>query len=398
MSPVARRFIVEADGGSRGNPGPAAYGAAVIDEQTGELVAELYEHIGEATNNVAEYRGALAGLACVHAIDPEAHVEVRMDSKLVVEQMSGRWQIKHAAMRDLARQVREAHPPAHVHYRWVPREHNRRADALANRALDEAADGRRTSRVLVDRSMDVVGEVEEAQVRANVEAAVRPPNRMVGWADLGQPTVTVLARHGATQMSLEKRFSGSGGTDPELAPLGIQQATALAAELAARGTIERIVASPMARTRETAAIVSQALGFPVEIDDGLAECDFGEWEGLTFGEVRDRWPGQLEDWLQSEDVEAPGGESFAQLRDRVLAARDRILRDSQGDTVLVVAHVTPIKAMVTDALDAPLHTVYRMELAPCSITTLSWFPDGNASMFGFAESAHLRGIEAPNGI
>jgi len=393
---MARRFIVEADGGSRGNPGPSAYGAVVIDADTGEVLANLAEYLGVATNNYAEYSGAIAGLRHAATLDSTADVEVRLDSRLVVEQMSGRWQIKHADMRELAKQARAAFTPTQVSYTWVPREQNRRADALVNAALDAAAAG--VSVPLTTAAMDVIGEAEEQQARATLTDATRPRNRMVGWADLGTPTVTVLARHGATAMSVEKRFSGLGGSDPALSRLGEEQAMALAAELVARGGIERIVSSPLQRTRQTAAIAAASLNLPVEIDEGLAECAFGEWEGLTFSEVRERWPEELDAWLQSADVQAPGGESFTDVRTRVLAARDRILKDSAGQTVLVVAHVTPIKAMVTDALDAPLHSIYRMELAPCSLTTLSWFADGNASMFGFAEAAHLRHIAAPQGI
>ncbi|MCX8526686.1 MAG: bifunctional RNase H/acid phosphatase [Candidatus Nanopelagicales bacterium] len=403
---MARHFIVEADGGSRGNPGPSAYGSVVIDGATGEVIAQLAEYLGVATNNFAEYSGAIAGLRHAAEVDSEASVEVRLDSRLVVEQMSGRWQIKHADMRELAKQARAAFPPAQVTYTWVPREQNRRADALVNAALDAVAAG--VSGRLTTAAMDVIGEAEEQQVRATIEDATRPRNlmsdatrprnRMVGWADLGTPTVTVLARHGATAMSVDKRFSGLGGSDPALSRLGEEQAMALAAELVARGGIERIVSSPLQRTMQTAAIASASLNLSVDVDDGLAECNFGEWDGLTFTEVRERWPDELDAWLASADVSAPGGESFNDVRARVLAARDRILKDSAGQTVLVVAHVTPIKAMVTDALDAPLHSIYRMELAPCSLTTLSWFADGNASMFGFAEAAHLRHIVAPTGI
>ena len=124
------------DGGSRGNPGPAAYGALVRDAVTGVVLAELAEYLGEVSNNVAEYRGAIAGLQHAHEIDPAATVEVRMDSKLVVEQMSGRWQIKHPDMRTLAMQAREVLPYGNVTYSWIPRNDNKHADALANEALD----------------------------------------------------------------------------------------------------------------------------------------------------------------------------------------------------------------------------------------------------------------------
>jgi probable phosphoglycerate mutase len=135
---VTRRFIVEADGGSRGNPGAAAYGALVRDAVDGVVLAERAERIGTASNNVAEYRGLIAGLEAVRDLDPSAEVEVRMDSKLVVEQMSGRWRIKHPDMRSLALQARDILAPDQVRYVWVPRADNRAADALVNQALDAA--------------------------------------------------------------------------------------------------------------------------------------------------------------------------------------------------------------------------------------------------------------------
>ncbi len=134
-----RKLIVEADGGSRGNPGPAGYGALVRDADTGEILAEKSESIGVATNNVAEYSGLIAGLRAAKEIDPRASVQVRMDSKLVVEQMSGRWKIKHPDMKPLARTASEAADGfSGVTYEWVPRERNQDADRLANEAMDSA--------------------------------------------------------------------------------------------------------------------------------------------------------------------------------------------------------------------------------------------------------------------
>ncbi|WP_157977552.1 reverse transcriptase-like protein, partial [Streptomyces triticisoli] len=136
-----REFMVEADGGSRGNPGPAGYGAVVFDAATGEPLAESAEYLGVATNNVAEYRGLLAGLRAAHALDPSARVHVRMDSKLVVEQMSGRWKIKHPDLKPLATEAARVFPPGQVTYEWIPRESNKHADRLANEAMDAGARG-----------------------------------------------------------------------------------------------------------------------------------------------------------------------------------------------------------------------------------------------------------------
>ena len=132
---MTRRLIVEADGGSRGNPGPAAYGALVRDPASGQVLAQRAEAIGVATNNVAEYRGVIAGLRAAREVDPEAGVDVRLDSKLIVEQMTGRWAIKHAGIRVLALEAREFVRPDTT-FTWVPREQNRAADALVNAALD----------------------------------------------------------------------------------------------------------------------------------------------------------------------------------------------------------------------------------------------------------------------
>ena len=402
---MARSLIVEADGGSRGNPGPAAYGAIVRDAVTGAVLAELAEYLGEVSNNVAEYRGAIAGLEHAYEIDPAATVEMRLDSKLIVEQMSGRWQIKHPDMRELAKRARAVYPAGQVTYTWVPREQNRLADALVNEMIDRALAGDPDRIARVDGlpaedvvAEDVVGGIDVERSRAVVGDAAKPTtNVMVGWADLGPPTTTVMARHGATHLSLEKRFSGRGGYDAPLAPLGEAQAAALAKEVAARGGIDRIVASPLLRTRQTAQAVADVIGLPVEVMDGFAECAFGDWDGYTFTEVRDRWPVELEEWLASTDVAPPGGESFAACRERVLSAREQLVAAYPGERVLVVAHVTPIKVLVSEAVGAPLTSLYRMELPPCSLSTLAWFPDGNASMFSFAEAAHLRDVAAPHG-
>ncbi|MER6257572.1 reverse transcriptase-like protein, partial [Streptomyces sp. NPDC001584] len=136
------RFVVEADGGSRGNPGPAGYGAVVLDPATGETLAERAEYIGIATNNVAEYKGLIAGLAAARELASDAQILVRMDSKLVVEQMSGRWKIKHPDMKPLAAEAARILPRAQVTYEWIPREQNKHADRLANEAMDAGKRGK----------------------------------------------------------------------------------------------------------------------------------------------------------------------------------------------------------------------------------------------------------------
>ncbi|MFD8707727.1 bifunctional RNase H/acid phosphatase [Kitasatospora sp. NPDC059648] len=384
---MAARFIVEADGGSRGNPGPAGYGAVVRDGDTGQLVAEAAEFIGHATNNVAEYRGLIAGLRAARELDPDASVDVRMDSKLVVEQMSGRWKIKHPDMQPLAAEARTVFPRGRVTYTWIPRERNKDADRLANEAMDAGRDGRQWE------PRKPAGAVD-----AGAALAAEPPLEKsapkVGWAapaDLGTPTTFVLLRHGETPLTPQKRFSGSGGTDPELSDKGRWQAERAAEALAARGSVQAIVASPMRRTRQTAEIVAARLGLDVRYEEGLREVDFGAWEGLTFAEVQERYPDDLSAWLGSAKARPTGSsESFTTLTHRAGVARDRILARYPGQTVLVVSHVSPIKTLVRLALGAPPDSMYRMELSAASICAVQYYADGNASLRLLNDGSHLR--------
>jgi probable phosphoglycerate mutase len=385
-----REFIVEADGGSRGNPGPAGYGAVVLDAATGETLAEAAEYLGTATNNVAEYRGLLAGLRAAHALDPSARVRVRMDSKLVVEQMSGRWKIKHPAMRPLATEAAGIFPADRVTYEWIPRESNKHADRLANEAMDAGARGERWA----PRDGGIGdGATADATRHADVRAARNVATPGVGWGapDLGAPATFVLLRHGETPMTPQKRFSGSGGSDPSLSDSGREQAEHVAAALARRGTIEAIVASPLARTRETAGIVAARLGLDVAMEDGLRETDFGAWEGLTFAEVHERHPEDLSAWLSSPEAQPTGGgESFAATTTRVAAARDKLVAAYAGRTVLLVTHVTPIKTLVRLALGAPPESLFRMELSAASISVVAYYADGNPSVRLLNDTSHLR--------
>lgn len=374
-----REFIVEADGGSRGNPGPAGYGSVVRDAATGETLVETYEYLGTVTNNVAEYRGLLAGLRAAHDLDPLARVHVRMDSKLVVEQMSGRWKIKHPDMKPLALEAGRIFPPGRVTYEWIPREQNKHADRLANEAMDSGA------------SASSVRKLSSAKAEADVRAAkaVAGP----GWApaDMGAPATFVLLRHGETPLTPQKRFSGSGGTDPSLSEIGREQAERAAEALARRGTIQHILASPLARTRQTAAAVAERLGIEVTVEDGLIETDFGAWEGLTFGEVRERYPDDLNTWLSDPEAEPTGGgESFAATATRIAATRDKLVAAYAGRTVLLVTHVTPIKTFVRLALGAPPESLFRMELSAASMSVVAYYADGNASVRLLNDTSYLR--------
>jgi probable phosphoglycerate mutase len=365
---MSRGVIVEADGGSRGNPGPAAYGAVLRDAETGEVLATKAETLGVATNNVAEYSGLIAGIELANEFAPDAELEVRMDSKLVIEQMAGRWKIKHVDMKPLALTAQRELAGRPVVWTWIPREENKAADTLVNAALD----GKETGISAVSGSPAL--------------AAPAATSDRHGWRSrfTSTPTTFVLVRHGVTEHTERKVFSGSGGTDPELTDTGRDQAKRAGEWIRAVGGVDAVVASPLRRTQETAGVIASALGLDVEIESDFAEVAFGDWEGYTFAEIMDQWPSDLQKWLDSTAISPPRGEAIDAVRERVLAARDRLMEQHAGKTVVVVSHVTPIKLLVADALGAPITSIFRMELAPASVTTIQWWPDGATSLRNFS--------------
>jgi len=364
---VTRRFIVEADGGSRGNPGPAGYGALVRDAETGRVLAERAASVGRATNNVAEYGGLVAGLQAALDLDASAEVEVRMDSKLVVEQMSGRWKVKHPDMQQLALQAQKiARRLGGVRYTWVPRAQNGAADALANSAMD----GRPVHR---DAAAEPTLAEDDVQ-------PVAEPSPVV-------TTITHLLRHGQTEHTPERRYSGRN--DLPLSRTGRAEAEAAAARAAELG-IEVVVASPLRRTRETAEIVAGVLGLPVGLDEDLVELDFGDLEGLTFEEAATKHPLAARRFMTDVTVSAPGGESIADVAVRASRARRRLLARHEGRTVLVVSHVTPIKLFLAAGLGVGEEVVHRVFLEAASLSTVAWSSDGRASVRLVNDTAHLR--------
>ncbi|MGW0175698.1 bifunctional RNase H/acid phosphatase [Rhodococcus sp. NPDC003322] len=365
------RVIVEADGGSRGNPGPAGYGAVVFDAGRERVLAERNEDIGIATNNVAEYNGLIAGLTAAADLGADV-VDVRMDSKLVVEQMSGRWKVKHPDMIPLARRAGELAAGFDVvTYTWIPRAQNSHADRLANEAMDGAA--------------GVPADVPEV---APVPAATEKTPTAPGWTGaVGKPTRLLLLRHGQTELSVERRYSGRG--NPELTDVGRAQAAAAATRLGSRGGIEAVVSSPLGRARQTAQAAADALGLEVVVHEGLTETDFGAWEGLTFREASERDPDLHRRWLGDTSVRPPGGESFDEVRVRVDAVRDDLTREHPGRNVLVVSHVTPIKTLLQLALDAGPALLYRLHLDLASLSIAEFYPDGGASVRLVNDTSHL---------
>ncbi|WP_288798183.1 bifunctional RNase H/acid phosphatase [uncultured Arsenicicoccus sp.] len=407
------RLVVEADGGSRGNPGVAGYGALVRDGATGRVLAERAAPLGKQSNNVAEYSGLIAGLEAAARIDLAADVEVRMDSKLVVEQMSGRWKVKHEDMRRLAHEARElcrarSAAGGSVRFTWIPRADNTAADKLSNDGMDgltidrsyaegpgaSTNDGTRPDAVS-DRAPGQAPVIEEGAADREDGAEGEPltgrevTDPVPGAApDLGVPTRVLLVRHGLTAFTVRGRLDGRGGEDPGLNQDGVAQAQACAdAVRRLVGPDARVLTSGLYRARQTGAAIAAALGVEATEDDRFDEQGLGDWDGKSMGQVAARWPDELAALRTDPAYARPGGESHDELRERVLAGWREVV--AAGGATVLVGHRKPFLVVLAEVLGIPHDRFWRLALAPGSLTGVEVWADGNASVSFVNRTSHL---------
>ena len=371
------KLIIEADGGSRGNPGLSGAGAVVIDAASGNILREISEAAGIATNNVAEYSAVIFALEAAFEIDPAAEIVVRMDSKLVVEQMSGRWKIKHPDMLSLGARVQELISGKNVEFVWIPREQNVLADALANKAMDgEPA------------PTAAAGEFNHV-----APSSIRAPQSSVAEA-----TTLIMVRHGRTALTETRKISGGDGENPDLSELGNKDADEVALELTRVGTSGAfsflakpvaVIHSPVKRAAQTASKIGQKLGAElVELAD-LREIGFGDWDGLTNEELFVGHETQYQAWRGSYDVAPPNGESLKDFDVRVNRSLDFILEKFAGKTVVVVAHVMPIRGLLRIANYASVAGYWRVDLGPASISIARFWGREGAEIVCVNSTSHL---------
>lgn len=387
------KLVIFADGGSRGNPGIAGSGTAVYNEDRSQLLKEIAYVVGrKSTNNVAEYHGLLRGLEAAVEMGAD-DVEFYMDSKLVVEQMNGRWKIKHPDMQKLAIEARRLlNHIGSFSLEWVPRGQNTVADELSNVAMDAAAAGEPVGILRTDDAADATsgevksgGEGTSPSTAPPAEPATGPSTASDWRADTGPATRFILLRHGQTAMSAAKQYSGRA--NPELTELGKKQALA-AAQALADTHIDAVVCSPLRRCQQTAAAVVEGRDLHVETVDSLIEVDFGRWEGKTFAEADAADPELHARWLKDTSVACPGGESLRAVHRRVSAARREVQKRYEGKTVLVVSHVNPIKSFIRQALDSGPQTPNHLFLGLASLSEVEFF-DESGVLHRFNDVGHL---------
>lgn len=384
------KLVIFADGGSRGNPGIAGSGTAVYNADRSQLLREIAYVVGQkSTNNVAEYHGLLRGLEAAVELGAD-EVEFYMDSKLVVEQMNGRWKIKHPDMQKLAieaRRLLDQIPSFSLE--WVPRAKNSVADALSNVAMDAAAKGDPAGILDMgsgDGAEAVAADGQDASGEVGGTSASTASSTAADWRpETGQATRFILLRHGQTAMSAAKQYSGRA--NPELTELGKKQALA-AAQALADTHIDAVVCSPLRRCQQTAAAVVKGRDLRVETVDDLIEVDFGRWEGKTFAEADAADPELHARWLKDTSVACPGGESLRAVHRRVSAARRELQQRYAGQTILVVSHVNPIKSFVRQALDSGPQTPNHLFLELASLSEVEFF-EGGSTLHRFNDVGHL---------
>lgn len=384
----------------------AGYGALVRDPDSGVLLAQRAAPLGKESNNVAEYSGLIAGLQAVLdlSLEGDADIRVLMDSKLVVEQMAGRWKIKHADMRrlalearDLVRQIEWA--GGTVDYEWIPRARNGAADALSNQGMDgehvrfdaPAAGAAAKATTPTPGKALAFGDARTTDSLAHSAMSARPPA-------MSDPVRLVLVRHGVTDFTLASKLDGRGGADPELHEHGRAQAHAAA------GAVSRyvkglegqghgsttVITSSLRRAKQTGAAVAEALGVQPQIDADWDEQNFGDWDGAM---LRDLATSAYDDLLllrADADYARPGGESHRQLAQRVGEAWARAIE--VGGTVVIASHRKPLMCVLSHILGVDHERIWSVATAPCSLTAIDVWPDGGVSVAFINDTHHLRDL------
>ncbi|MDQ3569996.1 MAG: histidine phosphatase family protein [Actinomycetota bacterium] len=189
------------------------------------------------------------------------------------------------------------------------------------------------------------------------------------------PTLALFIRHGRTPTT--GRVLPGQAKGLHLADEGSAQAEEVAGRLSVLESVDAVYASPLERTRETAAPIAKRHGLKVRVDRGLADCDFGEWTGVELKTLA-----KLPEWRVVQSYPSgfrfPGGESFLEMYARVVGTVERLRSRHRGGTVVFVSHADPIKAAVAHASGAHLDQFQRFVISPCSVTAISYADAGAA--------------------
>lgn len=204
-------------------------------------------------------------------------------------------------------------------------------------------------------------------------AKAQPTRRRRKTSGEVKPTTVLFVRHGKTPTTGDVLPGRAKGL--HLGDEGLAQADAVAERIAALGNVAAVYSSPMERTRETARPIARALGLRIRTDQGLLECDFGQWTGEKLSKLR-----KLPEWSTVQrhpsGFRFPRGESFAEMQTRMTTAVRGLVARHPGEVIVAVSHADTIKAALADALGTHLDLFQRIVVNPCSVSMVIYSPDG----------------------
>jgi probable phosphoglycerate mutase len=208
---------------------------------------------------------------------------------------------------------------------------------------------------------------------ATTKTSTSQPGKQSGKQPPAPPTLVLLVRHGQTPTTGKLLPGRAPGL--HLADTGLEQARRAAERLGVLARVDAVYASPLERTRETAAPIAAARNLKVQIDKGLLECDFGQWTGAELKQLM-----KLPEWNTVQRAPStftfPGGESFTAMQSRIVGAIDRLRERHQGGVIVCVSHADPIKAAVAHALGTHLDLFQRIVISPCSVSAIAYHAGG----------------------
>ena len=203
-------------------------------------------------------------------------------------------------------------------------------------------------------------------------------------------TRIILVRHGHVDWLAPERFRGRA--ELPLSDLGRRQARAAADFIAASWKLDAVYTSPLGRCRETGAVIAAPYHLELQPIDGLADIDYGEWQGLTRGQAKERWPDETELWFRAPHFAAiPGGETLAAVLSRATAALRDIMRRHPDGTVVLVGHDSINRVLLLFVLQLPLSRYWHLRQDPCGVNELL-FENGSFMIVAINQTQHLAGL------
>ncbi|MBQ1868348.1 MULTISPECIES: histidine phosphatase family protein [Selenomonas] len=197
----------------------------------------------------------------------------------------------------------------------------------------------------------------------------------------------VFVRHGQTEWNVSGRYQGQ--SDVALSAAGIEQAEKLAANFPVEH-IDAVYSSDLIRARVTAETVAKRFGLSVQLEPAFRELSFGDWEGLTYEQIVASWPDAMENFLAHPDIlNIPNGESFPEVQQRAMSRLQELLREHEGQTIMIAAHGAVLRTMLTAALHMPLQYLWSIRQFNTAVNIVRYDAEGNPTVELLNSTAHL---------